>query len=120
MKKNLVDIRALIEEAENSEHKEAFKILDRKQDHRIGVGTRLELPDKQSFFLEVLVYLCSDKAQVDLPALEKKLKLLKKLQKRGYSLSCQDGNCITCEIIMPPQSLSAEYETIESTTKKIL
>jgi len=118
MKENLIDIRALTGEARNSEHKEAFKILDRKHDHRIGVGTRLEPPDKQSFFLEVIVHLCLDKSQVDLPTLEKKLKSLERLQKRGYSLSCQDDNCITCEIIMPPQSLSAEYKAIESMMKE--
>jgi hypothetical protein len=101
----LIDAQALFEEARDSEHKEAYRILSRTPHCRIAVGTRVTGETHQCFFLEVLVYLCVNRTTVDLPVSEKELILLKKLKGRGYSLDCQYDNCISCEISLQPENL---------------
>ena len=115
----LIDIKVLLEKAKNSEHKESYRVLERSRNYRIGIGARLEPTDQPSFFFEILVYLCPQSSKFDLQVLEKNLVLLKELQARGYSLSCQDDRCISCETTVPPQNLAAEYENIKSITKRI-
>jgi len=115
----LIDIKALLEEAKNSQHKESYRVLERSWNHRIGLGVRLESSGQPSFFIEALIYLCPNPSKIDLSLLEKNLMFLKELQVRGYSLSCQDDKCIACETIVAPQNLAAEYETILSITKRI-
>jgi len=115
----LIGIKALLEEAKNSEHKESYRVLERSWNHRIGLGVRLESSGQPSFFIEALIYLCPNPSKIDLSLLEKNLMFLKELQVRGYSLSCQDDKCIACETIVAPQNLAAEYETILSITKRI-
>jgi len=119
MEETKIDVKALLEEAKNSEHKESYRILERNPKYRIGIGIRLESSGQPSFFIETLVYLCPNPSRIDLSLLEKTLILLKELQARGYSLSCQDDHCISCETTVPPQNLAAEYETIKSITKSI-
>lgn len=114
----LIDVQALQKEAKNSEHKESYRILERSRNYRIGVGSRLASYGQPSFFVEVLVYLCSDSSEVDLHLLEKKLMLLRELRSRGYSLSCQDDGTISCETNVPLHNLDTECETIKSITKK--
>jgi hypothetical protein len=115
----LIDIQVLLAEARNSEHKESYRILGKTNDYRIGAGARIGRSDQPSFFLEVLIYLCPDHVSVDIPLLERKLKFLKELTKRGYSTSCQDSNCIACEITLAPRNLSAEHKAIKSMIKRI-
>jgi len=119
MKQIKIDVKALLEEAKNSEHKESYRILERNPKYRIGIGIRLESSGQPSFFIETLVYLCPNPSKIDLSLLEKTVILLKELQARGYSLSCQDDHCILCETTVPPQNLAAEYETIKSITKRL-
>jgi len=108
------DIQALAKEAENSEHKEAYRVLSKDNNCRIGVGARLAPSGQLSFFIEVLVYLFTEPSEIDLPLLERKLEFLEELEKRGYSLACQDDSCISCEIIIAPRNLASECETIRS------
>ncbi|MFQ5821683.1 MAG: hypothetical protein ACE5I5_16990 [Candidatus Heimdallarchaeota archaeon] len=114
-----IDVQALQETAKRSEHKEAYKVLEKSKNYRIGVGVRLRSPNQPSFFLEVLVYLCTDDTQVDLPLLEKKLNFLKELQGRKYFLSCQNDSSIFGEITIPVVNLEVEYETIELIGKRM-
>jgi len=92
--------------------------LDRNRDYRIGTGARLESPSKPLFFLEVLIYMCAANSTVDLKSIERNLTILKQLGKRGYSLSCEEGGCISCEIAVPPQSLAIEYKAAKSIIEK--
>jgi len=108
-----VDIQALRKEADSSEHKEAYKVLEKSKNYRIGVGVRLESTNQPSFFLEVLVYLCPNSPQVDISLLQKNVMFLRELQARGYSLVCQDDNCISCETTVSLQNLASEYETVK-------
>jgi len=114
------DIQALREDAEKSEHGEAYKVLDRSSNYKIGVGARLTPSGQPSFFFEVVVQSCLESSEVDLQLLEKNLVLLKKLQTRGYLLNCEDDGCISCEITVPSQNITTEYETIQSTIKSTL
>ena len=111
---NRINVQALQEAAENSEHKESYIVLKKNQNYRIGVGVRLIRPNHFSFFLEVLIYICTENAQVDLPLLENKLSFLNKLHEREYVLSCQNDNSIFGEITVPAENLETEYEIIES------
>ena len=115
-----INVQALQEAAENSEHKESYLVLAKNRNYRLGVGVRLPSPNHPSFFLEVLVFLYPySSSQVDLSLLEKKLTFLGELQERGYFLSCQNDSSICGEITVPPKNLETEYETINSIGKKI-
>lgn len=113
-----INVQALQEAAENSEHKESYLVLAKNRNYRLGVGVRLPSPNQSSFFLEVLVHLCSNDSQVDLVLLEKKLSFLRELQERKYVLNCQNDSSIFSEITVPAETLEAEYETIESIAKR--
>jgi hypothetical protein len=102
-----------------SEHKEAYRTLDRNQNFRIGIGVRLNSPSAPSFFVEILIFLCPSLSTANLEALEKSLTCLKKLQARNYSLIGQDDNCISCETATPAQNLAEEYAAVKSLLKAI-
>ena len=73
MKKASEDsIRSLREEAERSGDNEAFKVLAKIDDCRIGIGARLESPTEFTFFIEVLVGLCTGHGHVNLNIMERK------------------------------------------------
>ena len=115
----MFDTKMLIEGAKDSEHMEAYKTLDRKQNFRIGIGVRLKPSDAPSFFVEILIYLCPTFNKADLRVLEKSLEFLKKLQVRNYSLICQDGNCISSEKAVLSKQLAEEYSAVKSLIKKV-
>jgi hypothetical protein len=110
----LVDTKALMEAAKDSRDKEAYKLLEKSPLYRIGVGARTNSPNLPSFFIEVIVRLSTENGEVSLPRLQKTLHMLKELQKRGYSLTYQDDNSISCEIATSIHEISQECETAKS------
>jgi hypothetical protein len=118
MKENtLVDTAALLEEAKTSEHQEAYRTLERNPNYRIGVGVRLTPPNPPSFFVEILIYLCPNFSNADLDTLEKSLTCLKELKARNYALTCQDGNCVSCETLVLAPNLAEEYSKVKALMK---
>ncbi len=109
-----IDTKALIEEAKTSRDKEAYKLLEKTPSYRIGVGARTDSPNPTSFFIEVIVKLSTENSEVNLPRLEKTLRLLKALQTRGYSLTYQDDNSISCETTTSIHEISQEYDAAKS------
>ena len=109
-----IDTKALMEEAKTSRNKEAYKMLEKTPSYRIGVGARVDSPNPTSFFIEVIVKLSTEHDEVNLPRLEKILRLLKALQKRGYSLTYQDGNSISCEKTTSIHEISQECNATKS------
>lgn len=109
---NRLNINSLQKEAKVSEHNEAFQILARMQNCRVGVGARFESAETTSFFIEVLLSLCTSDHTVDLNLVERNLHLLKQLEKRGYALSCEDDGTISCEHAISSKNLAAECEVI--------
>ncbi len=118
--KTPLDAAALLEEAKASEHKEAYRTLERNRNYRIGVGVRLAPPNPPTFFVEILIYLCHSFSNADLDALEKSLICLKELKARNYALTCQDGNCISCEAAVSAPSLVEEYTNVKALMKNSL
>ena len=114
--KTPLDTAALLKEAEASEHKEAYRTLERNPNYRIGVGVRLTPSNLPTFFVEILIYLCPSFSNADLDALEKSLTCLKELKTRNYTLTCQDGNCISCEAAVPKR-LAEEYANVKALMK---
>jgi hypothetical protein len=113
---NSINTEALTQDAKASEHKEAFSMLEKNQVYRIGVGARADSTDATSFFMEVLINLTMETCKVNILRLEKTLNCLKMLQARGYSLTFEGGNCISCEkkFVQHPDK---EYATIKTTLK---
>jgi hypothetical protein len=105
-----IDTKALIEEAKTSRDKEAYKLLEKTPSYRIGVGARTDSLNPPSFFIEVIVKLSTENGEVNLPRLEKTLCLLRALQTRGYSLTYQDDNSISCETTRSIHEISQEYD----------
>ena len=112
-----IDTKALIEEAKTSRDKEAYKLLEKTPSYRIGVGARTELPNP-TLFIEVIVKLSTENGEVNLSRLKKTLRLLKALQTRGYSLTYQDGNSISCETTTSIHEISQECDVAESIIKR--
>jgi hypothetical protein len=109
-----IRIHSLQEQAKKSEDGEAFRVLTRIYNCRIGVGARVEPTEKPTFFIEVLVSVCRGRDPVDLDRIEKSLFLLRQLKKRGYVLNCEEDGCISCELTVSPRNLIAESETTNS------
>ncbi|MGQ9597461.1 MAG: hypothetical protein ACUVUS_08905 [Thermoproteota archaeon] len=116
----LLNIEALVDEAKASKYGEAYKTLDRSPWHRIGVGVRTESLANCSFFIEILVYLCPASGNPDLKTMRKCIDCLKELKKRGYSLTHQDGECVSCEAIVPAERLVEEYDAVKSLIEGVL
>ncbi len=115
---NEINIYSLQEEAKKSEDNEAFTVVSRTQNCRIGVGARLESPENPVFFVEVLVSLCGSHHPVNLDFLERKLLLLRQLEERRYVLNCEEDGCISCELTVPSKNLIAECEVTSLIIKK--
>ena len=109
--------KALIEEAKISRDKEAYKMLEKTPSYRIGVGARVDSPNPTSFFIEVIVKLSTEHDEVNLPRLEKTLRLLEALQKRGYSLTYQGDKSISCETTTSLCEIFQEYTATKSLLK---
>lgn len=107
---NRIRTYSLREEAKKSEDKEAFKVLAKTQSCRVGVGARFESGKNPSYFVEVLVSLCTSDRSVNLDLMEKNLLLLKQLEKRGYVLNCEEDGSISCELTVHSKNLTAECE----------
>ncbi len=103
---NPADTEARTENALRSRLEEAYLLLEKNSCFRIGVGVRADSPNASIFFVEIVLSLSSENAEVYLGRLEKVLGCLKKLQTRGYTLSYEDGNCVSCE--KPVQDPNAE------------
>ena len=110
-----LDAKVLLEEAKDSEHGEACRTLVKNPNFRIGIGVRLTLPD--TFFVEILIYLCPSFRNADLDTLEKSLTCLKELKARNYALTCQDGNCVSYEATVPAANLVKEYGKVKTLMK---
>jgi hypothetical protein len=108
---NGINIDSLLIEAK-SEHDEAFQVLARMQNCWVGVGARLESAEYPSFFIEVLISLCTSDRSVNLELVETNLILLKQLEKRGYVLNCEEDGSISCELTISSKNLIAECEAI--------
>jgi hypothetical protein len=104
-----IDTKALIEEAKISRDREAYKLLEKTLSYRIGVGARIDSLNPPSFFIEAIVKFSTENSEVNLPDLEKTLRLLKALQTRGYFLTYQDDNSISCELTTSINQISQEY-----------
>lgn len=109
-KANKINIHFLQEEAKKSEDKEAFTVLARIPNCRVGVGARLESPEQTVFFVEIIVSLCAGHHVVNLDFLEKNLAILRQLKERGYVLTCEGDGTVSCELAVPSKNLTAEYE----------
>ena len=111
-----LDAKALLEQAKASEHGEAYLTLDKNLNFRLGVGVRLT-PPNTSFFVEILISMCPSFSNADLDALEKSLNCLKELKARNYVLTCQDGNCVSCEATVSAAKLIKEYNEVKALMK---
>jgi hypothetical protein len=116
---NEEDVQALEEDTRKSKRGESYRILMRGDNCRVGVGARLETQGRLSFFLEILIFLCSNSPRVDLRQLEKMLTLLKVLEARGYTLSCEDDGCLSCEATVAQQNVTDECSAVLSAVEKI-
>ncbi len=117
-----VNAKDLLRQAKASEHKEAYRPVNKTVNYRVGVGARLPLSPAQSptFFVEVIINMCPACSKVDLAFLERALTCLKTLEQNGYSLTCQDGNSILCEKLATQQNLQTALENANRVVKKEL
>ena len=107
---NMIDTDSLQEKAKKSEDEEAFLVMSRTSNYRVGVGARLKAPANSIFFVEIIASLCFNHHTVNLKSLEKNLRVLRKLKKRGYTLICNEDGTISCELALPSEELEAEFE----------
>ncbi|MCW4017582.1 MAG: hypothetical protein NWF00_02680 [Candidatus Bathyarchaeota archaeon] len=116
IKNTTINSNALAKEAKVSKNKETYKLIEKNQIYRIGVGARADSTDAPSFFIEVLVSLSAGSGEVDLSYLKKALTCLKTLQSKGYLLAFEDGNIVSCEK-KRLHDLNEEYLAVKSLLK---
>jgi len=109
---------SLQEQAERSGNNEAFKILAKIGDCRIGAGARVEPHKEPTFFIEVLLSLCTGHNPVNLDDMSKKLSMLKRLKQDKYVLSCEEDGCVSCELAVQSKSLAARYAIAKTILEK--
>jgi hypothetical protein len=119
MEEKLLDATTLLNKAKASGHKEAYRMLVRNLNYRIGVGVRLKPPNIHTFFVETTIHLCPSLDSVDLDILEKGLTCLKELKTKNYVLTCQDDNCVSCEVAVPASNLTEEYTKVTALMKAV-
>ncbi len=107
----------LLKEAKAAEHKEAYQLMEKNEIFRLGVGARANTLEEPPFFVEVNIKLSEESGEVDLLKLSKTLKCLESLQEKGYSLTYQDGTCISCEKARDIQNLTEECTEVLSLLK---
>ncbi len=117
--KNPINPDELLETAKKSPDKESYRVMNKTQLHRIGVGARVTSPDA-SFFIEVIVNLSDESKKVDLGKLENITRFLRMLQARKYALNYEDDNCIQCETTKDSNDLNEEYLSIKTLLEKQL
>jgi hypothetical protein len=110
MKNEPINVQKLLEKAKASEHKEAYRQIERNKTYRIGIGARVETTTP-SFFVEIIINLTLESNEVNIHHLEKTINCLKHLREKNYTLTYQDFNCISCEANIEPQNLTKEYTT---------
>jgi len=103
-----IDTECLAREARDSEHNEAYMPMGKLDEISVGVGARATARREIAFFIEVLIPFCSG-SEVDLDRLEGMLKILRRLEKRSYSLTCQDDMSFSCELVTREKDLENEY-----------
>jgi hypothetical protein len=96
---NSFDIASLIKEAEHSEQRESYRVLEKTQKYRVGVGVRISATSP-SFFLEVVIH--SPTTFITY------IPFMKALQERGYVVSCHEETCTVLELILSRGSLDSE------------
>ena len=92
-------------------------IVERNEIFRVGVGAKAKALEDSTFFVEVNLKLSPESGEVDMLRLEKTLQCLRTLQTRGYTLTCQDDTCISCEKTRDVQNVTKEYTTVTSLLK---
>jgi hypothetical protein len=115
-----INIRALQAKAKKSEDHEAFRVLSKTRDYRIGVGARLGTNGRLISFIEVLVNLCADHGTLNLSDLERKLSLLRGLEGKEYTLNCEEDGCVSSELIVKQENLIEEREAANALVRKCL
>jgi hypothetical protein len=108
-----LNIQKMLKEAESSENQEVYFSIDKNRNCRIGVIARSTRSKSPRFFIEVIVCLFPNYGKVDLQSLKREIAFLEELHKRNYSLTCQDGNYISCEMEVSINNLAEEYRAIK-------
>jgi hypothetical protein len=113
-----LDTGKLARHAQSSIEKEAYVQLEKTGMYRIGVGARANQSNASTFFVEVLINLSAENKEVDLQQMEDIVACLKALKLRGYSLTYEDGNCISCETKTAVEDPSQEYRIVKTLMQK--
>ncbi len=118
--RNRIDLHSLTEQASKSAEHEAFQTLVTTQHYRIGIGATAGSNGNYKFFIEALISLCKGLNSVDLSFIQKQLLLLRQLKERGYSLSCNEDGCISCELTINQENAVNECEALGKITENCL
>jgi len=108
-----IDTDNLAEDAKVSEHGEAYQQMGSLNGISVGVGAREAPQGEPAYFIEFLIPVCSG-SDVDLERLAWTLEVLKRLEEKGYSLTCQDDMTFSCELTTRGEKLEGEYDRATS------
>ena len=114
-----IDKKRIEREARSSEHNEAYQPMWERDGIRIGVGARIIDPDETTFFIEVVVPICTD-SQVDLKRLVGRLEILRRLEEETFSLTCQDDSSFCCELVTRKNDIEKGYVRAVSLVERSL
>jgi len=113
MKHTTINVSALKKRAGESDARESFVIYESKKQFKIKSGVKLINKQKIEYFIEATIHLCNPDQSFEIPKAEKKIKLLKKIKRLGYTISCQEESNIICEKKVNQHVLPDELEQLK-------
>jgi hypothetical protein len=108
-----IDLDDLRKKANLSTLGESYVTVEASEEYRIGFGFKMESESASTPFVELVVTLCSSN-KPNLERLESRIALLKAIENRGYSITCEDDGTFTCETSATEEHLEEELEIIHN------
>jgi hypothetical protein len=107
---NSINLHNLKTQAERSQDHEAFTVLSKTTDYRIGAGTRFVTTNQTTYFIEIIINMNPHDKTINLKSTQKKLTLLQKLKQKHYQLTSEEDGSISCELIASEENLTKKAE----------
>jgi len=108
----MVDPKALLERARESDRGEAYASVAKGAGFRIGLGVRTSPRRDPVVFIEIVLDPFPDRPRVSPERLADQGDLVRRLRARGYTILCDDDSTILCERAVGPTAAAQEVQAV--------
>ena len=106
-----IDPVELAERARASDEGEAYVVVERGAELKLGVGVCCAACEKPAYFIEVVVCMCPEDGMPDLDRMLEKIYFLKSLRIMGFHLRCEDYG-VSCDKYTPVERFREDCEAV--------